>query len=69
MSVEIILDPPHATRDDLVKFLKLHAFRSTEHLWDWPKGTVHLHWFEIAGFKSFDGVEASVFPRPPQESQ
>lgn len=62
MSIEIVFYPRKATRDDLVKFLKQRGYRPTKHMWEWPKGTVHLHWFEISDFKSFDGVESSVFP-------
>jgi hypothetical protein len=62
MSIEIVFYPPKATRDDLVRFLKHRGYTPTKHMWEWPKGTVHLHWFEISDFKSFDGVESSVFP-------
>jgi hypothetical protein len=62
MSIDIVLYPPHATRDDLVALLKSQRYVPCGHLWDWPKGTVNLHWFETADFTSFDGVEASVFP-------
>jgi hypothetical protein len=67
MSIEIVLYPPHATRDDLVAFLKSQGYLPCGHLWDWPKGTVNLHWFEPADFTSFDGVEASVFPLSGEE--
>lgn len=62
MSIEICFYPVRATRDDLVKFLKLRGFTPTQHIWDWPKGTANLHWFQVADFQSFAGVEASVFP-------
>lgn len=67
MSIEVTLYPPKATRQELVKLLKARGFRSTTHLWNWPKGAVHFHWFETADFTSFDGVEASVFAASDQD--
>jgi hypothetical protein len=68
VSIEITLYPPKATREELVGMLKSRGYKPSSHLWDWPTGTVNLHWFESSDFTSFDGVEASVFP-PSQELQ
>jgi hypothetical protein len=67
VSIEITLYPPDTRRDDLVRFLKHRGYKACDHLWDWPKGTVSLHWFESADFTSFDGVEATVFPPSEKE--
>jgi hypothetical protein len=67
VSIEITLYPPAAKRDEIVAFLKARGYRPCSHLWDWPAGTVNLHWFETSDFTSFDGVEASVFPPSDQE--
>lgn len=37
------------------------GYRPCGHLWDWPKGSVHLHWFEAKDFLSYDGVEATIY--------
>lgn len=34
----------------------------TSHLWDWPKGSEHLLWFDQEDFKSITGVEITIFP-------
>ncbi len=62
MSIEITLHPRKSSREGLRKFLIDLGFRKTRHLWDWPKGSVHFHWFDDIDFRSFDGVEATVFP-------
>ena len=67
MSIEVTLYPPHATRDQIVRFLKGRGYKPCAHLGDWPKGTVHLHWFESTDFTSFDGVEATVFQPSDKE--
>ncbi len=67
MSIEVILYPAHATRNELVALLKARGYRETSHLWDWPNGTVNFHWFKTEDFTSFDGVEASVFPPSSEE--
>ncbi len=67
MSIEVTLYPPRAKREQLVAFLKGRGYKPCSHLWNWPKGTVTLHWFESTDFTSFDGVEASVFPPSDKE--
>lgn len=34
----------------------------TSHLWNWPKGSEHLLWFDQEDFKSITGVEITIFP-------
>src|SRR5579883_2466265 len=68
MSIEISLYPLHASKEQLVRFLKTRGYKPCQHFWNWPKGTVNLYWFNGSDFTSFDGVEASVFP-PTAEQQ
>ena len=44
------------------------GFLRTEHLWDWPKGSWHFAWFDPIDYKSFDGVEATIYA-PSEEQQ
>ncbi|WP_217574770.1 hypothetical protein [Mesorhizobium sp. GbtcB19] len=62
MSVEATLHPRQATKKELTSFLKSLGYLPTKHLWDWPKGTVHFHWFNSTDYLSYDGVEATVYP-------
>jgi hypothetical protein len=62
MSIEIIYYPKKARKEDLVKHLKSMDYYTTNHLWDWPKGSLHYHWFEEKDFISYDGVEATIYP-------
>lgn len=62
MSIEIILHPRNATRDQLRQFLEERGYRPTDHLWDWPKGSLNYHWFDRSDYRSFDGVEATIYP-------
>jgi len=68
MSVEIILHPRNATRDQLKQFLEHRGYTRTEHLWDWPKGSLNYHWFDRSDFRSFDGVEATIYPPTDDEN-
>lgn len=68
MSIEITLHPKSVSREELRSFLEGLGFTPTEHLWDWPKGSLNFHWFEERDFLSFDGVEATIFP-PSKEEQ
>jgi hypothetical protein len=67
VSTEVVLHPKTASRDELCRFLEARRYKLTEHLWDWPKGSINYHWFEHADFRSFDGVEATVYP--PSQKQ
>ena len=62
MSVEIIFHPRNTTRDRLRQFLEERGYRPTGHLWDWPKGSLNYHWFDDSDYRSFDGVEATIYP-------
>lgn len=61
MSIEIIFHPNRSSRDALKKLLNEHGFRPTNHLWDWPTGSLHFHWFCEEDYRSFDGVEATIY--------
>lgn len=65
MSVEVWLHPDTATKKQLVGFLRSLGYQPCQHLLPWGKGAVHFHWFEADDYKSFDGVEATVYK--PQE--
>ncbi|HOW51507.1 MAG TPA: HEPN domain-containing protein [bacterium] len=69
MSIEITLHPRKASIGELKDFLKELGFQPTEHLWAWPKGSLHFHWFEKRDFISFDGVEATIFPPSRKEQK
>jgi hypothetical protein len=66
MSIEVTLYPSQGTRKELVAFLKARRYEPSRHFWEWPTGTVNLHWFEREDYTSFDGVEASVY-QPSEE--
>jgi hypothetical protein len=68
VSIEIILHPQRASRDELRQFLADRQFKPTDHLWDWPKGSLNYHWFDHTHCRSFDGVEATIYP-PSAEQQ
>jgi hypothetical protein len=67
MSIEITLYPKAASRDELSRVLRNLGFTPVEHLWDWPKGSLHFSWFDRTDYRSFDGVEATIYP--PSEDQ
>ena len=62
MSIEIVFYPKSATREQLQEHLLSLGFRASSHLWNWPEGSLHFYWFETDAYKSFDGVEATIFP-------
>jgi hypothetical protein len=68
MSIEIIYYPTRATKADLKRHLISLGFRPTGHLWEWPKGSVHYHWFQQRDYVSFDGVETTIFPVDAEDS-
>ena len=61
MSIEIIFHPERSSRDALKKLLKERGFKPTSHLWDWPTGSLHFHWFCEEDYRSYAGVEATIF--------
>ncbi|HEX5725895.1 MAG TPA: HEPN domain-containing protein [Longimicrobiaceae bacterium] len=67
MSTEVVLFPPRATKLGLRKHLRSLGYLPVQHLWSWPKGSVHFHWFEEEDFKSTDGVEATIYPTSEEE--
>ena len=69
MSIEIVLYPDRADRRTLCGHLRAFDFEPCEHLWDWPKASRHFHWFERGDFRSFDGVEATVYPARDAEKK
>ena len=68
MSVEVILHPARATKKELECFLRDRGYVPVEHLWNWPKGSLNFHWYEIDQFKSYDGVEATIY-KPSKDKQ
>ena len=69
MSTEVILYPTDATKDQLKKHLLTLGYVSSRHLWNWPTGSIHFWWFERNDFKSFDGVEATIYQPGPEEQK
>ena len=67
MSIEIVLHPGSGSKEEIKQHLLMLGFRSCQHLWDWPKESLHFHWFEERENLSFDGVEATIFPRRAEE--
>lgn len=67
MSIEIIIHPQGATRENLVSLLRSFGFEPTESLRKWPAGSFCCHWFKADDFESFDGVEATVFSPTAEE--
>jgi len=45
------------------------GFQKTNHLWDWPQGSIHYFWFESEDYKSINGVEATIYPPSAEEQQ
>ena len=68
MSTVLTLHPERGSRRKLRQQLLAMEFEQSKHLWDWPKGSLHFFWFERAGYASFEGVEASIYP-PSNEQQ
>ena len=66
MSVESILHPAQATKRNLREFLESRGYTPCKHLWNWPRGSLHFHWFNVTDNLSFDGVEATIF-RPSED--
>lgn len=70
MGRDLRLYTDSASKSDLVSLIRSFGkVRTTEHLWDWPKGSVHLHWFDEDDYKSATGVELTVFPMSDEESE
>ena len=69
VSIEIILHPKAASRDDIANLLKGLGYRPCEHLWDWPKGSLNFQWFEHTDYLSYDGVGATVYKASSDKHQ
>lgn len=69
MSIEIILHPKAASRDDIARLLKDLGYRSSKQLLDSPKDSLNFHWFEHTDYLSYDGVEATVYKASSDEHQ
>lgn len=69
MSIEITLYPKSANKKQLREHLQFLKFQKSGHLWDWPQGSIHFFWFESEGYKSINGVEATIYPPSEEEQQ
>lgn len=70
MGRDLRLYTDSASKSDLVSLIRSFGkVSTTEHLWDWPKGSVHLHWFDEDDYKSTTGVELTVFPMRDDEKE
>lgn len=67
MSIEIVFYPRTATKRQLRQHLLQNGFEKSQHLWKWPKGSLHFRWFDEEEFKSTTGVEASIYPHSDEE--
>lgn len=61
MSIEVVLHPKNASREHLRDFLTELRFVPTEHLFEWPERSLHYKWFDRTDYRSFDGVEATIY--------
>ena len=61
MSIEITFHPKRSPRDELKKLLIEHGFKPTKHLWEWPTGSLHFYWLCEEDYRSYAGVEATIF--------
>jgi hypothetical protein len=61
MSIEIILHTQAKRREDISRVLKTLGYQPSNHLWEWPTGSMHFAWFEAKDFLSYNGVEATVY--------
>ena len=61
MSIEITLHPETSDKPGLKAVLVELGFEPANHLWNWPQGSLHFHWFSDIEYQSYDGVEATIF--------
>lgn len=61
MSIEIIFCPEAASRDALKDLLHELGFSPASSIWNWPKGTLTYHWYDETDYRSYVGVEVSIF--------
>ena len=62
MSIEITFHPDTSDKKLLKALLMELGFQSCSNIREWPKGSLHFHWFSNAEYASYDGVEASIYP-------
>lgn len=67
MGRDLTLYPKNASKGDLAEHLQDLGFKKCDHLWDWPTGTLNLHWFDPVEFRSITGVEADIYPVVDEE--
>lgn len=67
MSIEIVIYPPDAKREDLARHVRSLGFSKCKHLWQWAPKALHFQWFELRDFESTDGVELTIFTPAPDE--
>src|SRR5207302_1506195 len=68
MSVEVAIYPPHASKQDLRRFLVEAGFSITKSLFEWPEEASHYFWYEDTDYQSTAGVEATIY-RPSVEER
>ncbi len=69
MGRDLTIYPARARKSELKKHIESLGFLKANHLWEWPKGTIHYYWFELEDFKSIDGVEVDIYPVSESEKQ
>lgn len=63
MSIQIVLRTDRGTRDELIQLLTNHHFEITDPKFPPPEEHhVYFYWFEKSEYKSYDGIEASIWP-------
>lgn len=63
MGRDLCLYTERADKSELISLItSFDNVKRTEHLWDWPKGSEHFHWFDNVDYRSTTGVELTVFP-------
>ncbi|MGR0161179.1 hypothetical protein [Paenarthrobacter nitroguajacolicus] len=64
MGRDLVLYPKGADKAELVTFITSfdNVQKTSNHLWDWPVGTVHYFWFDETDYRSTAGVEITIYP-------
>ena len=63
MGRDLCLHTESTNKKSLSDHIKSYGkINTTSHLWNWPKGSEHLLWFDQEDFKSITGVEITIFP-------
>ena len=63
MGRDLYLHTESTNKKSLSDHIKSYGkISTTSHLWNWPKGSEHLLWFDQEDFKSITGVEITIFP-------